>query len=150
MDYQQIKQFIAPCGLNCAKCFAYTQGDIAQHSKQLKELLGGFDAYAERFVDMLKEPVFSKYPAFKELLHHFSSGQCNGCRNEKCKLYKDCKVRECHENKSVDFCYQCSDFPCNHTGFDKHLQERFVKNNLRMKEVGVGVYFSEIKDKPRY
>jgi Protein of unknown function (DUF3795) len=150
MDDQQIKTRLAPCGLHCGKCFAFVDGDISKYSKKLKESLGNFEIYAERFVDLLSEPAFAKYPEFKELLNILASGECGGCRREKCLLFKDCKVRECSEIKKVDFCFQCDDFPCGNTGFDKHLNKRSVDINLRMKEIGVENYYQEKKDQPRY
>lgn len=150
MEYNQLKNRIAPCGLNCSKCYAYVNGDIKNLSNRLKESLGDFDIYAKRFTELIDGDIFKKYPDFKELLAYFASSDCNGCRNEQCKIFKDCKVRECFEKKGVDFCFQCSDFPCNDTGFDPHLQNRSIKINNRMKEVGVENYYNEIKDKPRY
>lgn len=150
MEYEFIKSRLAPCGLHCGKCFAFKDGDITKTSDQLKNLLGNFNVYAERFVELLGNPVFSKYPQFKELLEYFSEGECSGCRNERCKLFKNCKVRECSEEKGVDFCFQCSDFPCGNTGFDKHLNDRSVTINQRMAEIGVEQYYIEIKEKPRY
>jgi len=150
MDYDQIKNRLAPCGLHCGKCFAFIDGDIKKHSNKLKEVLGNFDIYASRFIDLINEPVFEKYPDFKELLDYFATIECKGCRKEKCKIFEDCKVRDCQEIKNVDLCFQCSDFPCNDTGFDQHLFKRSVDMNLRMREIGVKEYYNEIKDKPRY
>lgn len=148
--YEFIKKRLAPCGLHCGKCFAFTDGDIANHSSQLKESLGNFDVYAKRFVELLDEPVFRKYPEFKEFLAHLSTGSCNGCRAEKCKLYKSCNVRACSEAKKVDFCFQCEAFPCSQTGFDEHLYNRHVRINERMKEIGVEPYYEEVKNLSRY
>lgn len=67
-DSEFIKGRIAPCGLHCGKCFAFADGDISYHSNELKRSLGNFDVYAQRFVAMLDEPVFAKYPDFKEFL----------------------------------------------------------------------------------
>jgi hypothetical protein len=150
MDYERIKDRLAPCGLHCGKCFAFMEGDIKNSSSQLKENLGNFEIYAARFINLINEPLFEKYPDFKELLSYFASVECNGCRKERCKLYKDCNVRDCHEERGVDFCFQCSEFPCNSTGFDNHLQRRSVEINCRMKAIGVENYYNEIKDKPRY
>ncbi|MEY8261901.1 DUF3795 domain-containing protein [Oscillospiraceae bacterium 50-60] len=36
---------------------------------------------------------------------------CGGCRVEKCKFYKNCKVRSCAQEKRVDFCCDCPEFP---------------------------------------
>ncbi len=150
MNYDQIKEKLAPCGLHCGKCFAFNHGDIQKQSLLLKESLGNFDIYAARFIDLLNEPVFKKYPDFKEMLAYFASDGCKGCRQEKCKLFSNCKVRDCHERQGVDFCFQCTKFPCNDTGFDEHLHKRSVNINLKMKEIGVEKYYEEVKDVPRY
>jgi hypothetical protein len=150
MEYDEVKSRLAPCGLHCGKCYAFVDGDIKKLSNQLKDSLGDFDGYASRFTELIGGFIFTKYPDFKELLLYFASVDCKGCRNEKCKIYKDCKVRDCFEKKEIDYCFQCSDFPCNNTGFDQHLQKRSVDINNRMRVIGVENYYNEIKDKPRY
>lgn len=150
MKETEIKDRLAPCGLHCGKCFAFIGGDIKKHSSNLTIELGNFDIYAERFIDLLEEPKFGNYPEFKELLSYFSTVDCKGCRKEKCKLYKNCKVRVCVEEKNVDYCFQCSEFPCNKTGFDENLHKRSIHINNRIKEIGIEKYYNEIKDKPRY
>ena len=150
MNYEFIKTRLSPCGLHCGKCFAFSEGEICRLSKELKGNLGYFEIYAERFVNLLNEPLFLKYPEFIEMLNYFSLGKCKGCRKEKCVLFKSCQVRECSENKRVDFCFQCSEFPCNNTGFDENLQKRWKLANEKMKDCGVEAYYDEIKDKPRY
>jgi len=145
-----IKSRIAPCGLHCGKCFAFTEGDISRLSKELKYSFGNFDEYAKRFVNILDEPLFLKFPDFKEMLVFFSTGTCKGCRKEKCVVLKTCKVRECSERKKVDFCFECSDFPCADTGFDEHLKNRWKAINTKMEKEGIESYYNKIKDKPRY
>lgn len=150
MEYDLIRNRLAPCGLHCGKCFAFKDGDIVKNSIQLRKALGNFDVYAERFVELLQEPVFKKYAEFREMLEFFSGTTCSGCRKEKCKLFKNCKVRLCAEQKGVDFCFHCPDFPCGNTGFDEHLNERSVKINRQMARIGVESYYDSIKDQPRY
>ncbi len=150
MNTPQILKHLGPCGLNCSKCFASKDGEITRLSSELKESLGNFDIYAERFVDLLNEPVFKKYQDFKEMLHHFSNAACKGCRNDECKLFLNCKVKQCTKDHMVDFCYQCNEFPCNQHGFDEHLEKRWINIQNTMKENGIENYYNEIKDKPRY
>jgi hypothetical protein len=150
MDYEFIKSRLAPCGLHCGKCFAFVDGDIKNYSSKLKNELGDFDVYAKRFVELLDDPIFINYPDFKELLSYLSTVDCKGCRKEKCKIFKNCKVRICSEEKNVDFCFQCPEFPCDNTGFDEHLNKRSRDINIKMKEIGIENYYNEIKDKPRY
>ena len=145
-----LKNKFGPCGLLCEKCFSYANGQIKYQAERLKANLGNFDNYAKRFVTLLDEPVFNKYHEFNELLNLLSSGNCQGCRKQECHLFRDCKVRHCYKGKKVDYCYQCNDFPCDNTGFDNNLKQRWLKINRRIRKIGLENYYDEIKDKPRY
>lgn len=145
----EVLRRVAPCGLHCGKCFAFTDGEIHQAAVQLRKYLGNFAPYAERFTVQL-DPVFSKYAEFKEMLDYFADAECGGCRKEKCKFYKNCKVRQCSMDKGVEFCHQCPEFPCDHTGLDENLYKRHVAINQKIAEIGPEAYYEEIKDTPRY
>ncbi|MHC4216664.1 MAG: DUF3795 domain-containing protein [Planctomycetota bacterium] len=147
MDYHEILDILAPCGLNCRKCFNYIKGDIAFHSKKVQELLGNFDVYAERF--SVFKPEFKDYPQFKKLLAYLASPECIGSRKGKCK-FPNCGVADCYKEKGVDFCFQCDEFPCDKTNFDPHLKKRWLQMNNRMKEIGVEAYYEETKNMCRY
>jgi hypothetical protein len=56
----------------------------------------------------------------------------------------------CYKEKGVDFCFQCSEFPCDKTNFDPHLNNRWLQMNERMNAIGVEAYFEETKDVCRY
>jgi hypothetical protein len=62
----------------------------------------------------------------------------------------NCIVPECTKNQSIYFCYECRDFPCEKTGFDDGLKEKWIRKNLKIKEVGVEKYFEEEKNIPHY
>jgi len=147
MNYNDIVNMLAPCGLNCSKCMAYVDGDIKRKACELRSLLGNFDSYAEKFSQF--NPVFENYPAFKRLLEHFAQASCKGCRNGN-SIYPTCGVTSCYKKKGVDFCFQCNEYPCDRTNFDPDLKEIWIKINNLMKEKGVETYFEESKDLPRY
>ena len=147
MKYEDILQELAPCGLNCRKCMAKQDGDIKEASEKLRQLLGSFDNYAERFSAFL--PVFKNYPAFKELLTFLTQGDCRGCRSGDCKFPK-CGVLACCQAKGIDFCGQCDEFPCEKTSFDADLKRRWIQMSSRLKEAGAETYYEETKDTPRY
>ena len=147
MEYNEILAFLAPCGLSCRKCLAYSEGEIRTHSSELQKLLGNFDIYAERFSAFL--PVFKNYPDFKKLLTYFTKADCHGCRKGT-GIYSNCGVVTCYKEKGVDFCFQCEEFPCEKTNFDPHLHRRWIEMNNRMKEIGVEGYYEETKGRPRY
>lgn len=150
MTIEKIKTAIAPCGLSCEKCFAHVDGDIRKLSIQLKERLGNFAVYAQRFESLLSQPIFKKYPDFEEMLDYFASENCTGCRNEQCKLFKECGVRGCHQKKGVDFCFECEEFPCNQTNFDPQLQKNWILINEKIKKSGIETYYEKSKTRPRY
>lgn len=150
MNYNNVLNNLGPCGLNCSKCFAFENGTIKQLSTKLKENLGNFDVYAERFVELLDQAVFKKYSDFKEMLDHFANVECKGCRKDECKLFLSCKVKQYSKDHFVDFCFQCEEFPCKKHGFDEHLEKRWINIQYKMKEIGVEGYYNEIKDLPRY
>ena len=147
MEYEDMLKELAPCGLNCRKCMAFCEGDIRKASEHLRQLLGSFDRYAERFSAFI--PVFKNYPAFRELLAFFTKADCKGCRAGQCR-YPNCGVRTCDQMKKVDFCFECDRFPCGKTNFDPDLKRRWIEMNTRMKQVGVERYYEETKDLPRY
>ena len=143
-----IRDRIAPCGLDCGKCLAFADSEIQVHARALKELLGpNFSAYAERFAAM--NPVFTGYPAFRDILDFLGQGTCQGCRGSGC-LLASCVVHACVREKGVDFCFQCPQFPCETTGFPERLKAIWRRNNERMAEIGIEAYAAFLKDKPRY
>ena len=150
MANEQIKASLAPCGLSCEKCFAHVDGDIRKYSLKLKEKLGNFHNNAKRFETLLGDPIFKKYPDFKEMLDYFASENCKGCRNEQCKLFKDCGVRGCHQEKQIDFCYQCDQFPCDRTNFDPGLYKGWVMINEKIRETSLEQFYEKTKTRPRY
>jgi hypothetical protein len=71
MKYEEILEVLAPCCSNCRKCIFYSNGEILNHSINLKELLGSFDNYAERFSMFL--PVFKKFYLFLKNIHNLKN-----------------------------------------------------------------------------
>jgi hypothetical protein len=147
MTYDEIRADLAPCGLSCAKCMVYAEGDIKRHAMELSRLLGNFDAAAARLSRFA--PVFGNWPAFKELLSYFTGTTCRGCRSGEC-IFPTCGVKSCYLTRGVDFCSQCAEFPCKNSGFAGEMEERWLARVGRMKEVGVEAFWEETKDQPRY
>jgi len=150
MRDENLKAAIAPCGLSCEKCFAHVDGDIRRYATQLRDKLGNFGPYADRFGTLLEEPVFASYPAFREMLDYFAGEHCTGCRNEQCRMFQGCGVRPCHQEKGVDYCFECEDFPCDRTGFDPQLYAAWVKINGKIREKGLEAYYAYTQKASRY
>ena len=142
-----IDERLAPCGLRCDACLARLDGEVEFLAKQLRARFGGFMAYHERFAEM--DPAFKDYPAFERMLDHLSQGKCSGCRSGQC-LLKGCPVQACTAEKGVDFCYLCTEFPCDRLDSMPFLKDRWLAANKHMAETGPEAFWLGIRDKPRY
>ncbi len=147
---EKIKQSIGPCGLCCETCFAHVDGEIRKYSMKLKEKLGNFHINAKRFETLLDDPIFKKYADFKEMLDYFASENCKGCRNEQCRVFTNCGVRSCHQEKQIDFCYQCDEFPCEKTNFDPGLYNGWIAINKSIQKKGIEQYYEKARNRNRY
>lgn len=139
---------LAPCGLHCGACLAFTGGPVQTQARGILDALGpNFAPYAERFKAV--DPIFGDHPAFARFLEYLAQGKCTGCRGTGC-LFEACRVPECARKNQVDFCFQCPDFPCEVHGLPPRLADIWLKNNERMKTEGVRKFYYWIKRKPRY
>ena len=146
-----IKKHIAPCGLHCGGCFAFNGGNIQRHSTELAKSLGDFDVYAQRFVTMLDEPVFENYQSFKMIAVIISrKPNATAAANRHVPCSKVAMSGIVSVRRVSIFCFQCTSFPCEQTGFDEHLQKRFISINEKIRKIGIENYYEEIKDVPRY
>ena len=88
MDFTQMT---APCGLDCFNCPMY----LANENQELKSAIS------------------------KNLNIPIEKAVCKGCRNENgtmsfLNMTGPCNVYKCIEQKEINFCCDCSDFPCDH------------------------------------
>ena len=139
---------LAPCGLNCAKCLAYVEGDIKKNAGELKEIAGELLTITLRGF-----PVLSRF--LKIILRSRNCWTILSRPVVRAAATETACTRiavsaSCYKTKGVDFCFQCDEFPCEKTNFDPNLKERWIKMNRLMKEKGVEAYYEESKDLPRY
>jgi len=86
MDYRQMT---APCGLDCFNCPML----LAKDNADLRSKIA-------RNMNIPEDQAY-----------------CEGCRNEKgairaLGMTEPCSVYRCTEEKGLDFCSDCADFPC--------------------------------------
>ena len=86
MDY---KEMTSPCGLDCFNCPAYLANEDQEMRAMVSKLFG----------------------------ISIQGASCKGCRNQGGKILdmpEPCNVYRCITKKDIDFCFDCSDFPCDH------------------------------------
>lgn len=52
---------------------------------------------------------------------------CSGCKNKSCAEYTDCKNFNCCDEKKINGCWECSEFPCTGSMLDKIRLRAFSK-----------------------
>jgi len=148
---EELQRYIAPCGLVCYSCPAYTDGPVAQHGRALRRWLEGFGPMAAAFSAW--EPALTDYPAFERVLAKLSDWGCAGCHSGGCPM-ADCPVGPCVEARGYDWCWQCDDFPCaqvlESAAFGEQLRATWLRANQRMAAVGVVAYWQEQRERPHY
>jgi hypothetical protein len=147
VTYDQVVRRLAPCGLDCERCARYKGGTVNRAAADLAAALQGFEAMAARVVDRI--PALAGYAGFEEILGVFVAADCAGCRQGEVPL-PFCAARTCHREQGVDFCFQCSEYPCDRNQYPGNLAERWRTCNDRMREVGVEQYYQESLERPRY
>ncbi|MCD4669366.1 MAG: DUF3795 domain-containing protein [Actinomycetia bacterium] len=142
-----IFKIVAPCGLLCYTCDGLEGGIINETAKKLLFLLESYESVVKTYSK--STPVLTKYDNFKEVLEHFANVNCKGCREGKCNN-SDCIVPTCIKEKNINFCFECAEFPCEKTGFDDKLKDKWIRKNLKIKKIGFEKYFEEEKAKAHY
>lgn len=61
-----------------------------------------------------------------------------------------CAARICYQEKGVDYCFQCDEYPCRRNGYPENLDRRWPEKIDRMREVGVEQFYRESLETPRY
>lgn len=109
MDAKIPMNLLAPCGINCAACYA--------HLRKKRTCPG-----------------------------------CRGQEDSQPQYCRSCKIRDCAVRRGIDFCSECSSFPCMPVKqIDKRYRLRYhvslIENGLRIKTVGVRQFLREEKQR---
>lgn len=147
MEYEDVVQRLAPCGLDCSRCADYADGEIRKLSMRLGDMLNGYLRVAK--VKENIKPLFSGYPQFEEVLSSLAEAACSGCRGNNVLCPINCAAGLCTREKGVDFCFQCEEFPCTRE-IHTQIRNRWLEFNQRMKEIGVVEFYCEQRRLPRY
>ncbi len=145
--YEEILERLAPCGLDCERCVRYEKGRVKRLATELAESLKGFENMAPKVTE--RAPVLEEYGAFVEVLGFLTQAECAGCRVGGCPL-PFCAARVCYQEKGVDYCFQCDEYPCGRNSYPEIFERRWRDNNDRMREVGVERFYLESLERPRY
>lgn len=119
------KDLVSVCGLYCGACGIY----LATHENDNEKIL--------QYALVLNQ-------TFEETF-------CDGCSSKRKSLHcsKMCTFIDCKQQKSVNICSECDEFPCNALQeFKSKMPHRIeiLNAQTRMKEIGVEKWLWEMKD----
>ena len=154
-EKEQLLDNVGPCSLLCYTCPAFMRGIIPELSNKL---INYFEGYYDFQVENFPEEYKSRAEVTREFIKNLSGytqPKCEGCRNKDDSVTKirGCFILRCSIEQGVDFCGECSMFPCEKVDtnlFNPTLYERWVRGNRRIREVGVAQFFEEEKRKSHY
>ncbi len=111
----QTNQMIAACGIDCHEC------DMLQATKDTKIAQGIVDWFKKERNEDLK----------LEAIH------CSGCRGDRAKHWSpDCWILKCCvDDKGLEFCNECNEFPCEKLDQWSKTNEGYEKALNRLKEM---------------
>ncbi len=118
------KKLSGVCGIFCPACIVYL--DTQENPERLKWL-------ADRMGCTVKEM------------------ECNGCRSDKLSNHcQKCNFTSCAKKKKVEFCIECSEYPCDDLKVfqnDKPHRVDLWKENKMLKECGHEKWYNEMIQK---
>jgi hypothetical protein len=138
IDVQEAKKLVGYCGIYCGSCGMYKGRIYAQLAQELLEILKTA-GYPDELTINPKgiQPDFN-YHEFLKGMEYFSKEQSGAYCQEACKQGAGvpCKTRPCAQERGLEICYECKDFPCEN--FSKCLEycPEKQENYERFKKLG--------------
>lgn len=151
----EILNSIAPCSMSCSTCTGCQYGQVSHHAKELLHLLEGHEEFLDKNLKKEYRHKLDEFKMFQKKLKKYAYPKCAGCRNGRsnsCSI-KGCIIPECTKEHNVDFCAECSEFPCNKVNestYKKTVLEKWLNGNKQIKKNGIEKYYEENKNKPHY
>ncbi len=150
--------YIAPCSLLCYTCPSLKDGAIAECSAKLCKYFEGYYDFNDANIPEQYRGYLDEFASFYKELEKYTDSKCPGCRNKPIPGFgciEGCVVPECVKEQGVDYCAECSEFPCEKaTNFfatiNKVIGRDWENGNKRIKEVGIEKYFNEKKNISHY
>lgn len=151
----EILNNVAPCSMFCSTCTGCQYGQISYHAKELLHLLEGHEEFLDKNLKKEYRHKLDEFKIFSKRLKKYAYPKCAGCRNggaSGCSI-KGCIISECAREHGVDFCAECSEFPCtkvNESVYKKTTIKKWLNGSTQIQRNGIEKYYEENKNKPHY
>ncbi|MGI6199848.1 MAG: DUF3795 domain-containing protein [Christensenellales bacterium] len=152
MTREELLDRLPPCGLMCYTCPGFRGGAVQRHAAALLKLKEGFREFLGQWYDDLTE--LDQYLA---RLSNDAHPGCPGCR--KCGgagggCIPGCFIPACAQERGVDFCAQCEQFPCQRVAqsdlYGEPVKRAFREGGELIRRHGPEGFFNLRKDTSHY
>lgn len=158
IEMKELLNYVAPCSLLCYTCPAYKDGAISKCASTLYDYFEGYYDFNDANIPDKYRSRLNDFKTFYDKLEKYTKRTCVACRNNPCPgsgCIEGCVIPSCTKEHNVNFCGECSDFPCEKAkDFFAKINDTIVSDwqngNQRIKEVGIRQYFDEKKDVSHY
>lgn len=112
---------VAPCGIDCVNCELYEKNNRVDVLERVAKITG-------KTIEELK---------------------CKGCRLQGgCTMHENCETLACVQDKEVNFCFDCNDFPCKRLqpmkeGADRYPHNLKVYNLCQIQKMGIEKFLEQ-------
>jgi len=136
-DVFEVKKLIGYCGIYCGGCGMYKGRIITKVADDLKELVEAY-GYPEWVPEFGR--IDFDFQEFQKGLAYFTKKN-SGCYCQKsCKDgggLPGCEIKKCAEERGVEICFQCDDYPCEHIYQFLKRHPEIAKEYERFKKLGL-------------
>lgn len=85
--------------------------------------------------------------------HCYTKKPCEGCLKSdrgKPEHCRKCKIKDCVKDKDLNYCYECSDYPCKliknlEKSYNKRYQASLMENSEVVKNQGLKIFMEKQK-----
>lgn len=130
-------KYMTYCGLYCGLCSSRNRIPKQAQALQDSMVRDGYDQWGEDYLPNFK--------AFWMFLNERCDPDkcCPGCRQG--GGYPGCEVRKCAQQRNVDICVHCDDYPCKHVSEFGKIYPTLIADGQRLKEIGMERWIQEQK-----
>lgn len=154
----ELLNYVAPCSLLCYTCPAYKDGVISKCASKLCNYFEGYYDFNDANLPEKYRSYLDEIKTFYNKLEKYTKRPCVACRNNPSSgtgCIEGCVIPSCTKEHNVDFCGECSDFPCKKANdffakINNTILSDWKNGSQRIKEVGIRQYFEEKKDVSHY
>ena len=127
------------CGLYCRLCAQMAR--MPQQSRALRNTM------RKEGWEMWGEAVHAGFDEFWRILGTLATTDetCPGCRGG-CG-FPGCEIRTCAQEREIDLCPMCEDFPCEHIEGLARRYPTLIPDGMRMREIGLEAWIDEQEDR---